>query len=133
MHEGFINVAVKRISLLLLSLTLVGAAVSPRNACADALADAHTAYESRNYVVARDIWTRLAQSGDPGAQYRLGLMYDLGQGVKASLEHVANLMNAFATASEDDFEAAIEATDERVLSATREFFSLMRREGIRER
>ena len=49
--------------------------------------------------------------------------------LKEALGHVGELMGAFAAASEEDFETAVEASDERVLSAAREFFSLMRREG----
>jgi phosphoribosyl-AMP cyclohydrolase len=59
MHATSLNSAIKKISTLLLSLTILGAAVSPRNAFADALGDAYTAYQSRNYAVARDIWTKL--------------------------------------------------------------------------
>ena len=40
-----------------------------------------TAYQSGDYATALREWTPLAEQGDAGAQYNLGMMYDNGQGV----------------------------------------------------
>lgn len=40
-----------------------------------------TAYRERDYASALKDWRPLAEQGDAGAQYNLGMMYDLGQGV----------------------------------------------------
>jgi len=39
------------------------------------------AYERGDYLAAADLWRPLAEDGDPEAQYRLGELYRLGQGV----------------------------------------------------
>jgi hypothetical protein len=53
----------------------------------------------------------------------------LDTSLKASLDRVTELLSAFAEPSEEGFETAVEAVDERVLTAAQEFFSLLRREG----
>jgi TPR repeat protein len=44
--------------------------------------DAVDAYNSGNYLYAFDEFRELALNGDPSAQYRLGQMYDKGEGVQ---------------------------------------------------
>lgn len=48
---------------------------------ADSFDDALRAYEQGQYKSAIQQWTGLAQGGHPEAQYRLGLMHEIGQGV----------------------------------------------------
>jgi TPR repeat protein len=50
-------------------------------ACADELADAANALNSKNYPQALAIYTRLASAGNPEAALRLGEMYWYGEGV----------------------------------------------------
>ena len=45
------------------------------------LEDGVYAYERKDYKAAYKLWLPLAEQGDAGAQYLLGYMYDLGQGV----------------------------------------------------
>ncbi len=49
---------------------------------ATAPTDGQSAYDAGNYAAARRIWTALAAQGDAKAEFRLGLLYDLGQGVR---------------------------------------------------
>jgi murein DD-endopeptidase MepM/ murein hydrolase activator NlpD len=43
--------------------------------------DAQSAYDHGQFEEARRIWVPLAEAGDAEAQFRLGLLFDLGQGV----------------------------------------------------
>jgi murein DD-endopeptidase MepM/ murein hydrolase activator NlpD len=47
--------------------------------------DAQSAYDNRRFAEARRIWVPLAEAGDAEAQFRLGLLFDLGQGVPKDL------------------------------------------------
>jgi TPR repeat protein len=65
-----------RAALLALSLTLSAPHVS-----ADTFEDAVSAYQSGDFDTAAKAFRKLADQGDAAAQYNLGFMYDLGQGV----------------------------------------------------
>ena len=47
----------------------------------DDFGDGIAAYVIKDYETAYKLWLPLAEQGDAGAQYLLGMMYDLGQGV----------------------------------------------------
>jgi murein DD-endopeptidase MepM/ murein hydrolase activator NlpD len=47
--------------------------------------DAQSAYDNGQFGEARRIWVPLAEAGDAEAQFRLGLLFDLGQGVRKDL------------------------------------------------
>ena len=47
--------------------------------------DAQSAYDNGQFEEARRIWVPLAEAGDPEAQFRRGLLFDLGQGVPKDL------------------------------------------------
>jgi len=53
-------------------------------ATADPFEDAVAAYQSGDYGAALKVWSRLAEQGDADAQFRLGVMYESGQGVLRS-------------------------------------------------
>jgi len=40
------------------------------------------AYKGGDYKTAKDLWHPLAIKGDPNGQYGLGLLYEMGKGVK---------------------------------------------------
>ena len=65
-----------RATLLALSLVLSAPQVS-----ADTFEDAVSAYQSGDFDTAAKAFRKLADQGDAAAQYNLGFMYDLGQGV----------------------------------------------------
>jgi TPR repeat protein len=48
---------------------------------AGALEDGYAAAERGDYATAYRLWRPLAEQGDAEAQYKLGTMYDIGQGV----------------------------------------------------
>jgi len=50
--------------------------------CAGPLEDGHDAYDRKEYTKAYDIWIKLANEGDPEAQYNIGLLYLNGLGVE---------------------------------------------------
>ena len=50
-------------------------------AAADPFNDAEAAYIRRDYATAMRLLRPLADQGDPFAQFKLGIMYDLGRGV----------------------------------------------------
>src|SRR5512139_2231427 len=50
-------------------------------ASAGAMEDGFAAYQSKEYDKAIGIWRPLAESGDAGAQFRIGTMYAEGLGV----------------------------------------------------
>lgn len=47
------------------------------------------AYESGDFATALQEWRPLAEEGDARAQYNLGLMYELGQGVPQDFTETA--------------------------------------------
>jgi len=51
---------------------------------ADNLQEGLTAYQQQNYQTALSAWNLAAQQGDTDAEYNLGQLYRLGQGVKLS-------------------------------------------------
>lgn len=69
-----------RIFLLIFSFVFVVSSSS----WADDFKDAMSAYRAKNYITAFRILTPLAEQGNAGAQYFLGLMYHQGQGVPRS-------------------------------------------------
>jgi uncharacterized protein len=44
--------------------------------------DGVAAYERGDYALAVQLWTPLAERGDPAAQFNIGLMFDAGRGVQ---------------------------------------------------
>lgn len=60
-------------------LLLATAAAPP--AAAQTFAEAHAAYQRGDYATAYRGFRRLAEQGDAGAQFRLGIMYRYGEGV----------------------------------------------------
>ena len=57
------------------------AATFAASAVAGPLEDGMEAYQEKDYLKALQVWRPLAQSGDPAAQYRLGVLYAEGKGV----------------------------------------------------
>ena len=57
----------------------------PRVAAAGAAVRGLEAYEREDFVTAFDLWSGAARNGGPEAQYRLGQLYQRGQGVIANL------------------------------------------------
>ena len=51
------------------------------NSFADELSDAFDAYERGDYSTAFDLYEKLANQGNAKAQFNLGYMYDIGQGL----------------------------------------------------
>ena len=69
-----------RVSLFCL-ITAQAAAADIQASVSSPALEADSAYEAGDFAKAARIWAPLAQAGDSIAQYRLGLLYDLGQGV----------------------------------------------------
>jgi hypothetical protein len=67
-----------RLPALLVAVIVAGVA-GP--AAAGPYEDGRTAYEAGDYAYALSFWRPLAEQGDVTAQFNLGGMYDLGQGV----------------------------------------------------
>ncbi len=63
-----------------LALAIMLALAVPANA--GPIEDGYSAYERGNYATALKFWRPLAEQGDAGTQYNLGLMYRKGEGVK---------------------------------------------------
>jgi hypothetical protein len=61
--------------------------------------DAVAAYRSGDYAAALRVWRRLAEEGDADAQFRLGVMYESGQGV---LRNDADAISWYRKAAEQD-------------------------------
>jgi tetratricopeptide (TPR) repeat protein len=61
--------------------------------------DAVAAYQSGDYGAALKVWSRLAEQGDADAQFRLGVMYESGQGV---LRSDAEAIKWYRKAAEQD-------------------------------
>ena len=49
--------------------------------------------------------------------------------LKTAVDHATRLLDAFGEPGDEQFQAAVEAVDQRVLGTAREFFDLMRQEG----
>ena len=64
---------------VLLATVIVAGAAGP--AAAGPYEDGRTAYEAGDYAYALGFWRPLAEQGNATAQFNLGGMYDLGQGV----------------------------------------------------
>ncbi|MGD2083172.1 MAG: tetratricopeptide repeat protein [Chromatiales bacterium] len=62
-------------------VALILVAVAPAPAPADPFEDGLAAYGQGNYATALRLWRPLAERGDPGAQYRIGRLYEEGRGV----------------------------------------------------
>ncbi|MEJ2374554.1 MAG: tetratricopeptide repeat protein [Pseudolabrys sp.] len=73
-HDAMMLRAILAASLLL--MTIVGAVA------AGTYKDALAAYNNRDYATALPLFRSLARAGDARAQYKLGVMYLMGQGVK---------------------------------------------------
>ncbi len=74
-------------------VAIVGAAT------AGPLEDAVAAYQSGDYTAALRLWRPLAERGDADAQFRLGVMYESGQGV---LRSDAEAIKWYRKAAEQD-------------------------------
>jgi uncharacterized protein len=61
--------------------------------------DAVAAYQSGDYAAALRVWRRLAEQGDADAQFRLGVMYESGEGV---LRSDAEAIKWYRKAAEQD-------------------------------
>ena len=61
--------------------------------------DAVAAYRSGDYAAALRVWRRLAEQGDADAQFRLGVMYESGQGM---LRNDAEAISWYRKAAEQD-------------------------------
>lgn len=61
------------------ALFALGLLVTP--ASASTVGAGMEAYRNGDFEAAADIWRRLADAGDPLAQFNLGILHDLGQGV----------------------------------------------------
>jgi hypothetical protein len=68
-------------------------------ATAGPLEDAISAYQRGDYATALRLWYPLAEQGDADAQFRLGVMYESGQGV---LRNEAEAINWYRKAAEQD-------------------------------
>jgi TPR repeat protein len=64
--------------------------------------DPRAAYESGDYATALSIWRPLASQGNPGAQYRLGVMYEIGKGVPQAYDEA---LHWYRKAAEQGFPA----------------------------
>jgi uncharacterized protein len=68
-------------------------------ATAGPLEDAVAAYQRGDYATALRFWHPLAEQGDAGAQFHLGVMYESGQGV---LRNDAEAIKWYSKAAEQD-------------------------------
>ena len=68
-------------------------------ATASPLEDAVAAYQRGDYATALKLWHPLAEQGDANAQFRLGVMYDSGQGM---LRNEAEAIKWYRKAAEQD-------------------------------
>lgn len=84
----------KRKFLLPLAITVVGGAglmLHPLPVHADS-AEAKTLYQQGDFVGAFDIWEKLAEAGDPVAQFNLATLYETGRGVDRNPDRVRVLL-----------------------------------------
>ena len=68
------SILARDIVVVLLAGTLVTTAI------ASPLEEGIEAYQEKDYLKAIQVWRPAAHSGDPAAQYRLGVMYAEGKG-----------------------------------------------------
>jgi len=61
--------------------TVCALALAAAPSGAGTIASGMEAYRSGDFAGAADIWRPLAEAGDPLAQFNLGILHDLGQGV----------------------------------------------------
>jgi TPR repeat protein len=87
-------------SALLGIVIAIGAAAA---SLASPLEDGLAAYNRGDYVTAVEYWRPIAQQGDAGAQYNLGIVYELGQGV---LQDNVEAANWYRKAAEQGIAAA---------------------------
>lgn len=85
-----------RIGTLILTLLLTG------NAIAGALNDGLAAFQAGRYEQAFELWKPLAESGDPDAQYNIGLLFQNGLGVKKNSRFARQLFMAAAKQGQAD-------------------------------
>jgi len=85
---------------LLLGMLAAGLAAVP--AWAD-FAAGLAAYQKGDYVTAAKEWLPLAQQGDPGDQFNIGLMYEQGQGLP---QDYAEAFMWFKRAADQDYTKA---------------------------
>ncbi len=71
----------RSVRALALSLLMALATTTHAMNTEEALTDAWNAYEDKNYTVAVEIWSQLAERGNASAQLSLGSAYDYGRGV----------------------------------------------------
>lgn len=61
-----------------------------------------TAFENRDYATALREWMPLAEQGDAGAQFSIGLLYDSGWGVLQDLVYAHMWWNIAASEGNED-------------------------------
>lgn len=96
--------------LAMLAISLPGAGAQGGNQFpAVAAGDAQRAYAAGHYEEARRLWAPQAEVGDPQAQLGLGVLYDLGQGVKrdAAAAYHWYLRAAEAGSADAEFNVAV--------------------------
>lgn len=89
----------KRLVLIVAALVMMGATGGSAPTAKDR---AMEAYQGEDYIAARDAFIPLAEKGDVDAQYRLGVMYYLGQGIKPEPEKGAKWLTLAAKQGHDD-------------------------------
>lgn len=94
-HKTIAFVSILFISLITASAPIMADNQQTLNAIA---AKAMTAQRNFDYQTALKLWRSAAEKGDPNAQYHLGKMYQLGQGVTQS-DSVAKAWYRLAAAS----------------------------------
>jgi TPR repeat protein len=80
-------------------------------ACAGSFEDGETAYNQHDYKAALEAWQPLAERGDAQAQYKLGVMYDNGFGVKADIALAADWYRRAAVQGDKAAERHYEANN----------------------
>jgi hypothetical protein len=94
--------------LLGVSLLLLAGA-----ACADDLSDANKLLNAKDYSRALPIYARLAEAGNPEAQFRLGEMYWFGDGTQSDLKKAASWFQKSAAAGNADAAESLQALKRR--------------------
>ena len=82
-------------------------------ACADDLADANKALESKAYGKAVALYTKLAAAGNAEAQFHLGEMHWYGEGVPVDLAQARTLFEKAAAGGSKEAVAALETMRQR--------------------
>lgn len=96
----------KLVAILLLSMLSAAAA-------ADQLADGVKAWETQDFAKARQIFTKLANEGNPGAQLLLGEMYGFGEGAPEDLALAEKWLGQAQAKGNKDAAAALLTVRER--------------------